>query len=424
MKNYLIIQFTQNLPTRLARLLNSLKSHSTRGEVGSAESAHFLEGIDYYQSDKAPKPKRALVALHPQAWLTALAEYPNIKRYNHTGFVFGLVTALNKVGYVVDLVNLQKGYKIFHDYDLFVGHGGGCKDVLTQLPNDIPIFQYISGLYWKVFDEESDARYERFYRVHGGEMPKSHRRSITHMIDGLEYLNETADVLFTINCPRMIEAYGRHKSKFHFTGLGAYVDPLLDIQAEERMFDLGRENFVYVGGTGGNLQKGLDLLIEAFADLPHLNLYIYCKVEEEILNRCRNLLRKKNIHYIYHWRYPVFKSKLRNLMKRTNFSVHAPINIGMGTAFMATLGVGMIPVGYVDIADPEDGAVLTDSWQVEDLKNCVREASQKSPEWCQKASTLSRERYQKFCEPEQVHENFVKMFRAVEGEKLTSGASV
>lgn len=360
-----------------------------------------------------PKRKRALVTLNPNVWLTALSEYPHIKLYNHSGFVHGLVTALNEAGYIVDLVDAHFEYTVTNKYDVFVGHGGSCRPLIEQLPEGVPIYQYISGLYWRVFDDESDARRDRFFKVHGGEKPEVHRRSITHLIEGLEYLNEKADVLFSINCPRMAKAYGRYSSKFYYTGLGAYIDPLFDIPADEKVFDKGKKNFIYVGGTGGNLQKGLDLLIEAFSELPDLNLYIYCKVEEEILDHCRDLLNKVNIHYIYHWRYLGFQSKIADLVKNLNFSVHAPINIGMGTAFMATLGVGLIPVGYVDVADPEEGAVLTDSWQVEDLISCIREASEKSTDWCENASVLARKRYRKYCEPDTVRANFVEMFKQV-----------
>lgn len=409
MKNYLLIIFSQILPTWVGCQLRNMQ-RALEKKSGSAIS--FLENIDHFESAHK-KDKRVLVMMRPSAWLTALGQHPDIKLYNNSGFIYGLVQALNENGYKVDLLAENTPIQLKQEYDLFIGHGGSCKPLIDQLRPATPVYQYISGLYWKVFDEESDARYNRFFSKHGGRKPESHRRSITHMIDGLEYLNKKADVLFTINCPRMVGAYGPYSKKFYFTGLGAYLDDLFRVDPSEKDYDEGRNNFIYVGGTSGNLQKGLDLLIEAFAATPDLNLYIYCKVEEEILKYCKKELASPNIHYIYHWRYKPFHKQLKKLLKNTNFSVHAPINIGMGTAFMATMGVGMIPVGYVDVADPGQSAVLTDSWQVDALRDCIREASVKSPDWCREASRLTVEKYNDYCDPVTVQRNLSEMFSLV-----------
>lgn len=410
MKNRLLIILTQQLPTLVRRKYNELKAPATRTLVSQPPAQlgiddHLPQGIT---------AKRALVMLRPDIWLAARRQYPNIKLYNHHGFVFSLVKALNESGFIVDLVDYLSDHQPAGNYDLCIAHGGYCKRFLEWLPADVPVYQYISGLYWKVFDAESDERYERFFSRHGLPKPTSHRRSIAPQIEGLVYLNRRADKLFTIHCPRMAAAYGEYATKFHFTGLGAYLDELFAIPSEQKDFDAGRKNFIYVGGTGGNLQKGLDLLIEAFQQTPELNLYIYCKVEEEILKHSRAELASPNIHYIYHWKHRPFHKRLRKLLMRTNFTVHAPINIGMGTAFMATMGAGLIPVGYVDLADPGESAVLTDSWLVDSLVECIRRANSKPAEWCRVASGLTRDKYDEHCDPAQVEKNFRKMFDSVE----------
>jgi glycosyltransferase involved in cell wall biosynthesis len=410
MKNRLLIILTQQAPTLLRRKLNELKSPATR-TVASQPPA--LPGID----DHLPQgitARRALVLLRPDIWLAARRQHPDIKLYNHHGFVFSLVKALNESGFIVDLVDYLSDHQPAGNYDLCIAHGGYCKRFLEWLPAEVPVYQYISGLYWKVFDTESDERYERFFSHHGLPKPTSHRRSITSQIEGLEYLNQRADKLFTIHCPRMVAAYGDYASKFHFTGLGAYLDKLFEFPQEQNDFEAGRRNFIYVGGTGGNLQKGLDLLIEAFQQTPELNLYIYCKVEEEILKHCRKELASPNIHYIYHWKHRPFHKRLRKLLTQTNFTVHAPINIGMGTAFMGSMGAGLIPVGYVDLADPGESAVVTDSWQVGSLVECIRRAASKPADWCRTASGLTRSYYGIHCDPAQVERNFRKMFNSVE----------
>jgi glycosyltransferase involved in cell wall biosynthesis len=409
MKNRLLVTLTQTLPTRVRKGLERLR----RPKAASGVSVPpFLPGIrDHLPGNVSPR--RALVALRPDIWIEAKRQYPNIQLYNHHGFVFSLVKALNEAGFVVDLVDSHSGATFSDHYDLFVGHGGHCQWILDRLPDKTPVYQYISGLYWRAFDRESDERYDRFFSSRGLQKPLRHRRSITNLIDGLESLNRRADVLFTIHCPRMAEAYGPYAGKFQFTGLGAYLDQLFLVNAKEKDFDIGRKNFIYVGGTSGNLQKGLDLFLEAFAKTPDLHLYIYCKVEEEIHNHCHKELSCPNIHYIYHWRYRPFHNRLKHLLQRTNFTVHAPINTGLGTAFSATLGAGLIPVGYVDLPEPYDHVVLADSWSVDSIVECIRDASARSSIWCEEASKEAVQRYKKHCDPETVEKNFRAMFEAV-----------
>jgi len=214
----------QNLRSELASFIRRFR----KGAEKNISRLDILEDVKHFEGECA-FDKQALIMLYPDAWLTALAQHPNIKLYNHTGFVYSIVKALNINGYAV-------------------------------------------------FNAESDARYARFrdkYQVQG---LATHKRSMEGMHEGLEFLNSNADVLFSINCPRMCAAYGKYSDKFYYTGLGAYIDPLFKINESEKDFDKGRKNFIYVGGTSGNLQKGLDLLIEAFSQKPDLNLYIYCKV--------------------------------------------------------------------------------------------------------------------------------------------------
>jgi glycosyltransferase involved in cell wall biosynthesis len=411
MRNRLLIFLSQQLPTRVRRKLNELKSPATATRTIVSQPPALL-GI----SDDLPQglaAKRALVMFRPDIWLTARSQYPNIKLYNQNGFIFSLVRALNECGFIVDLVDAQSDHQPDVKYDLFIGHGGHCMRFLDSQSQGVPVYQYISGLHWKAFVTESDERYERFFPRKGLTKPIIHRRSIAEHIKGQELLDRRTDVMFTIHCPRMVAAYGEYASKFHFTGLGAYLDELFIVPPEQKDFDVGRKNFIYVGGTGGNIQKGLDLLIEAFQQTPELNLYIYCKVEEEILKHCRKELASPNIHYIYYWKYLPFHKRLRKLLTQTNFSVHAPMNIGIGTAFMASMGSGLIPVGYVDLADPGECAVLTDSWQVDSLVECIRRASSMPTEWCRAASGLAREYYAKHCDPAQVERNFKEMFESV-----------
>ena len=179
----------------------------------------------------------------------------------------------------------------------------------------------------------------------------------------------------------MIKAYGKYAHKIRAVGWAAFVED--DLIVKDRDFDEGRKGFIYVAGSLGNVQKGLDVLLDTFARTPELNLYIYCNVEEEVRTLFRKELSLPNIRYIYHYRFGPLRKHLRSILKRVNFTITAPIDSGIGTAFLGSVGIGLIPVGFVDMPCSPASSHLADSWQVESLVRNVREASRMPVEWCQ-----------------------------------------
>jgi hypothetical protein len=401
----LIIFLTQKIPARINVLHQNLRYRKSGGQ----SRIPIIEDIDHF-STSTTKVKHALITLDPAAWLTALQQYPDIRLFNYFGLTFEIVKALNEAGYKVDIVDMNREHIPTKQYDLLIGHGGKCRTIIEHLAPNSVIFQYVSGAYWRVFNEESKQRYERFAKSRGIDTQIKYVRDLSELLDGEEYLLQKADCLFFFNCPRTIESFGIHRKKFFFTGFGAYTDPALMISCDERNHNAGRRNFIYVGGTGGNVQKGMDILIEAFAKKPSLHLYIYCKVEKEIIDNYKKELSLPNIHYVYFLRYPIFSSIRKRLLQKISFSVHAPINTGLGTAFMGTMGLGLIPVGYVDLAENAECTVLTDHWDVDSIANCISQASEKSIEWCVNASTQITKEYECLCGTESLRSKFKELF--------------
>ena len=166
-----------------------------------------------------------------------------------------------------------------------------------------------------------------------------------------------------------------------------------------------------MAGTGGNIQKGLDLLLETYARTPELHLYIYCDVEKEVRTLFRKELSLPNIHYIYHYRFGLLREHLRTILKRVNFTITAPIDTGIGTAFLGSLGIGLIPVGYADMPCSPANSHLANSWQIESLVSNVREASRLPVEWCQQASALSLQNFRDNWSPQAFEKRFSEFIR-------------
>ena len=346
------------------------------------------------------------------AWLTALREYPRIKFFNSDGLVYIMVKVLNEQGYIVDIVDrVDASFRPAKHYDLFIGHGGNQSALLDILEKDKTlILQYVSQAYWKEFLRQSTERYGSLCLRKGISPITNHARFHSEeQKQGEEHLAERARYLFTGNSPRMIKGYGKYAHKIRAVGWAAYLEE--DLIVKDRDFDAGRKGFIYVAGNLGNVQKGLDLLLDTFARTPDLTLYIYCNVEPEVRTLYRKELSLPNIRYIYHYRFGFLRERLRSVLRQVNFTITAPMDSGIGTAFLGSIGIGLIPVGYVDMPCFPKSSHLADSWQVDDLVKNVQEASRLPVEWCEKASVLSMQNYQKNWNPQAFENRFSEFIR-------------
>lgn len=411
-------QFYIHSPARLSNMI-SLNEALVRGIHAISETKksfrrfaavaipapEYIEDIQIFcPPDALPAAKHALLSLLPSAWVMALAESPNIRWFNICGLTYEVVKALNQKGYAVDIVNCATlGVEPQKHYDFFLGHGGHTRSILDRLSPGTFVMQYASTAYWKEFNRMSQERYDNFSRRKGLPPVRSFVRSMDGTEEGEEYLARRADAAF-LSGPRTVATFNGISRNMSLLYLGSYVEK--DLLVPDRDFEAGRTNFLYVAGTGGNVQKGLDLLIEAFTRLPHLHLYIYCKVEDEVGSAYREELARGNIHYVYHHKWRPLRPFLKRLLRRINFTISAPINIGPGTAFLGSMGLGLIPVGYVDIEAGETNSVLVDSYSIEALMDCAERASRKSAAWCRQASQETLDRFGRLHDPPQFGRNF------------------
>ena len=267
--------------------------------ASAAKTTEYIEEIKVFCAPDAPPTRQALISLSPSAWSRALAEYPNIRFFNVDGLTYEIVKALNTKGYSVDIVDAGiSGVEPRKHYDFFLGHGGNMRSILDRLPKETFVMNYASGAYWKEFNRMSQERYDNFCRRKGLPPVRDFVRSLRETGEGEEYLVRRADATF-LSGPRTVATFRGVTDRISLLYLGASVES--DYRVEDRDFEAGRKNFVYVAGTGGNMQKGMDLLLEAFARMPDLHLYIYCKVEEEVRRAYRRELALPNIHFVYHY---------------------------------------------------------------------------------------------------------------------------
>ena len=377
-----------------------------RRRPAAAGSAALIEGIDRFCSPGTPK-RRALLSLSPSAWLRAAEQYPNVRVFNIDGLTLEAVRALNTLGFIVDIADFASPSTVpTRAYDLYLGHGGHTRSIVDRLPPSTFVLHYASGAYWDAFNRMSQERYDNFHQRKGLGRAEQFARSLAGTEAGEEYLARRADATFVCG-PRTARTFTGISRRIYLLYLGAYVDKTLEQRSRD--FERGRRRFIYVAGTRGNIQKGLDVLLEVFASMSSVHLYIHCEVEEEVLRAYRKELSRPNVHYTYHCARGPAKAFLHRVLRQTNFTISAPIDTGCGTAFLGSLGLGLIPVGYVDIEGTQEDSVLAESPSIDALKEVVERASHQSAEWCRNASRHTRLRYEQLHAPAMFGENFRRM---------------
>jgi glycosyltransferase involved in cell wall biosynthesis len=286
--------------------------------------------------------------------------------FNPRGASLEIARALNQCGYVVDSVSHRDdSFAPEREYDLFIGHDGvSFRRISGMLGRQTKRVTYVTGCYGEAFAAETEKAYSRFCRSRGLD-----RLSLKacRSIDASNFAVSSADLVVCLG-KETRKTFLPVAKKVAAINNAAYLDP--NTAPEQFVRRVATSNFVYYGGSG-NIQKGVDLLIEAFAGLPEAHLYVFGPLEPEVVRAYARELRSPNIHFVHHWR---FVSKLvRRLVSSCTFIVLCGFATGQSTALIAGLGLGLVPVVNTEADIGAPGIAITET-SVPGVRDAVRRA--------------------------------------------------
>ncbi len=277
-------------------------------------------------------------------------------------------TFLN-LGYAVDVIDSHnKSFQPSKPYAFFVGHRMNFDRLTGLLKRDCIKVAYLDTANW-VFNNH--ATYRR-------KLELQQRRRITlsdsHRLIEINLAIERADYGVT---------YGNQFS------LGTYQyanKPLFRVPIstcvqfpwpESKEHGACRANFLWFG-SHGFVHKGLDLVLEAFADMPEYHLYVCGPLEKEKeFDKAyyRELYLTSNIHPVG-W-VDVDGPEFLEVANKCLGVVYPSCSESGGGSVIACLHAGLIPiVSYESSVDVEDFGVVLQDCSIQTIQETVRKVSQ------------------------------------------------
>jgi glycosyltransferase involved in cell wall biosynthesis len=320
----------------------------------------------------------------------------NTSTFSNAGIAQYIPRALNELGYSVDIINYDNN-KFVPDkkFDLFIGHGGiNFEKIEKTLDPACTRIYFSTGTYWKEWNRVEKERLDMLQKRRGVILPAD--RSIEH---GEEYANVNSDGIICLGNDHAKKTYGKFPCVLNINN-AVYPDAY---SLKNKNFEVARNNFLFFNG-GGNVHKGLDIMLEAFSQLEH-HLYVRQDIEPAFLKVYKKELTEyPNIHLVPYLKKP--SKEFFSLMDSCDFVISPTCAEGQPGSVIECMAHGLIPIlsREANIDTKEFGITLKEN-SVEEITSVVSDVSGKPDAWYKQKSFLTLEEIQNYYTPEQFLKN-------------------
>jgi glycosyltransferase involved in cell wall biosynthesis len=334
------------------------------------------------ESDIQQFSKRALLSylVHP---FSIPGDDPRFLRHINIWRAREMVRVLNCMGYIVDVIDYRDTKFVPRKkYDLFIGHGGiTTEKIARQLPAKTVKIYFSTGCYWKFHNEQELSRFTALRERRGVDLIPD--RLIRNSEEGALL---TADGVIGIGNEFTKSTYSAFSPVIMVNDTALFDD---FFERSNKNFERGRGHFLYFAG-GGNVHKGLDLLLEAFSELEQ-NLWICAQIDDQFADiYATELHTHPNIHSVG-WIQPR-SVQFYELMGICNFVILPSCSEGQASSIVECMNQGLIPiVSRASSFDVSDYGVLLEPCTIREIVKTVTLLSSQSAEWCEERAKRTRE---------------------------------
>ena len=337
--------------------------------------------------DKKNNRKRALLSF---------LRYPVYKQYyigrlrfffSTHGLVLNILRALNELGYEVDIIDFyNKNFVPVKKYDVFITHTArNFKTISGKINRDVVKICFDTGIYWQIHNKKEKERFDNLKERKGVNLLFDR-----YIYDGenIDFMLANVDGIISLGGDFTRESYSKtpFAQKLFVLSSALYRDKYF--KQIKKDFEKARKNFLFFSG-GGNIHKGLDLLLESFVK-TNSHLYICTDFDPGFEKIYQKELSRPNIHHVGY-----LKQGTRNfydIIDRCAFNIHPSCSEGSPGGVIDLMQYGIIPIiSYESNIKVNKFGIQLKENTIEEIKNVIEELSQKPSNWLEEKSRKTKE---------------------------------
>jgi len=268
-----------------------------------------------------------------------------------------IIKSLNSNGYVVDVVDREyRGEITGKDYDVFMGIAAGNSGYLfnkiaASLTNS-KIIALCLGPYPELSNLQINKRYDYFFKRNDVSKANQDKVQQMRLVDSIDFdaTVSLSNILLVIGSLNSFSTNSYlHLNKKIIQYLPYTPSGFNKIKPMKKM-----SNFICFAGNGF-IVKGVDLVIDAFLDLPEMSLEIYGPESDKLFFEFYGDKIKSSTNIFYGGFIDTNSSKFKQICERNSFQVFMSCSEGMATSVLTCMSNGIIPiVSYETSLDVED----------------------------------------------------------------------
>jgi len=322
--------------------------------------------------------------------------------FSNSGKAQELPRCLNELGFAVDIVDHRNiGFYPHKKYDLFIGHeAANFERIARALDAGTAIVYFATGLEWREHNRRQLLRLDEVKNRRGCSLR-------ARMANPLEASSELADAIICVG-QRAAESFIGYGNVI---GVDNAAFPVQWSGWQTKDYRAGRSSFLFFSGFG-NVLKGLDLVLEAFAG-TNLEVYICTAIEPDFARAFRRELTEfPNIH-VENW--VVARSQhFEELVSKCDWVIFPTCTEGQPGSVIECMAHGLLPIisSAANIELPRGGIDIP-RLDVEAVRTAALQAIQMDPDEIEAAAKcLVRDSRIKYS-PETFRANFKSAIRQV-----------